>query len=275
MSSSGYAATTSRAPTRELRSAALEWAERLGVQFVPRADRSLAAICREQGVTGLLTVTRERVVFVIPDEGFEFFFHPNMARTRIRTLRDGRGDPMVAAMALQPGDQVLDCTLGRGSDAIVASWVVGESVRVVGLEVVPLVAELTIHGLRTYELAGAGLMEAMRRIEARQGDHEQVLPALPGACFDVVYFDPFFHEPVAESQAMASLRRVGEHRELRPAALREARRVARRCVVIKQRREGPFRDLPGVERVAGGAGRRVEYVVIGAVAPANEYQAPD
>ncbi len=258
-----YAVTTSRKATSELHTAALEWARRLDARFVPRADRSLTKICEEEGVEGLLTVTPKRVVLQLPAEGIEYFFHPNMARTRIHNLREGGGDPMVTAMALSPGDEALDCTLGRGSDAIVASWVVREEGRVVGIEVVPLVAELTIAGLKTYEIEGPGLMDAMRRIEARRGDYEQVLPSLPDGAFDVVYFDPFFHETVEQSQAMAQLRRIGEHRELREEVVREAARVARRCVVIKQRREGPLRELPGIERIEGGAGSRIEYVVLG------------
>ncbi len=246
-----YAVTTSRKATSELHTAALEWARRLDARFVPRADRSLTKICEEEGVEGLLTVTPKRVVLQLPAEGIEYFFHPNMARTRIHNLREGGGDPMVTAMALSPGDEALDCTLGRGSDAIVASWVVREEGRVVGIEVVPLVAELTIAGLKAYEIEGPGLMDAMRRIEARRGDYEQVLPSLPDGAFDVV------------SQAMAQLRRIGEHRELREEVVREAARVARRCVVIKQRREGPLRELPGIERIEGGAGSRIEYVVLG------------
>jgi len=165
-----YVVSTSRKPTSKLTSAAREWAERLGVQQVPRRGRSLLAICGEQGVEGVLTVTPVRVALVLPREGLEYFFHPSMARTRIHNIRDGRGDPMVSAMALQPGDEVLDCTLGRGSDAIVASWVVGETGHVVGIEVQPLVAELTIHGLKTYEIEGPGIVAAMRWIEALHGD---------------------------------------------------------------------------------------------------------
>jgi 16S rRNA (guanine1516-N2)-methyltransferase len=257
-----YVVSTSRRGTAELNLVARQWAERLGVAFASRGERSLARLCADEAADAALTVTHQRVSLVMPGEHLEYFFHPGMARTRIRTLRDGRGDPMVAAMELAPGDEVLDCTLGRASDAIVASWVVGEHGRVVGIEVQPLVAELTIHGLSTYEIQGAGLVEAMRRIDARRGDYEQLLPSLPDGAFDVVYFDPFFDEPVEQSQAMAPLRRIGEHRQLAEPALAHARRLARRCVVIKQRRDGPLRALQALDRIEGGAGSRIEYLVI-------------
>lgn len=257
-----YVVTTSRRGDPDLSMRARAWAERLGVRFVPRADRSLPALCAEEGVEAALTVTPVRVGLVIPGEGVEYFFHPNMARTRIRNLRDGKGDPMVTAMALQPGDRVLDCTLGRAADAIVASWVTGPEGLVVGYEADPLVAALTIEGLRSYEIEGSGVQEAMRRIDARPGDCVEVLPTLADASFDVVAFDPFFEETVAESQAMQPLRRLGVHRPIPTPTFAEARRVARRCVVIKQRRGGPMADLPGVRAVVAGGGSSIEYVVL-------------
>lgn len=262
MSDLSYVVTTSRRSDQELTAEARRWAERLGVPYVRRADRSLTRLCADQRVDAVLTVTSERVALVIPGEGLEYFFHPNMARTRIRNLLDGRGDPMVTAMDLQPGDRVLDCTLGRASDATVAAWVVGPQGRVVGYEADPLIAALTIEGLRTYTIAGPGVQEAMRRIDARQGDCTEVLPELPSRSYDVVAFDPFFDEPVAEAQAMQPLRRLGVHRPIPEETFAEARRVVRRCVVIKQRRGGPMAALPGVRTLVAGGSSAVQYVVL-------------
>jgi len=257
-----YVVTTSRRGDPELIARARQWAERLGVRFVARADRGLAKLCREEGVEAALTVTPVRVGLLIPAEGVEYFYHPSMARTRIRNLRDGKGDPMVTAMCLQPGDSVLDCTLGRATDAIVASWVVGEERCVVGYEADPLIAALTIEGLASYQIQGAGVQEAMRRIDARQGDCVAVLPTLADESLDVAYFDPFFYETVEESQAMQPLRRLGVHRPIPVETFEHARRVARRRVVIKRRAGAPTGDLPGVAEVVSGGGSSVEYVVL-------------
>jgi len=262
MSDLRYVVTTSRRTDPGLTAAARAWAERLGVPFVRRAARGLAALCREEGVHAALTVTPVRVGLVIPAEGVEYFFHPSMARTRIRNIRDGTGDPMVAAMQLKAGDTVLDCTLGRACDATVASWVVGEAGRVVGYEADPLVAALTIEGLRDYEVEGRGVQEAMRRIDARHGDCEQVLPGLAAGSFDVVYFDPFFEETIADSQAMQPLRRIGVHRPMAPATFEQARRATRRAVVIKQRRGGAMPALNGLRDTVTGGGSSIEYVVL-------------
>lgn len=263
MSDLPYVVATSRRSDPELTERARAWAEQLGVPFVERADRSLTKLCAEEGVEAALTVTPERVGLVIPAEDTEYFFHPSMARTRIRNIREGGGDPMVTAMGLQPGDSVLDCTLGRATDATVASWVVGEEGRVVGYEAHPLLAALTIEGLRSYEIEGQGVQEAMRRIDAREGDCREVLPAMDTGSFDIVYFDPFFGRMVERSQAMKPLRRIGLHEPIGREIYEEARRIARRAVVVKQRRGEELPDLPEPTSVVSGGGSRVEYLVIG------------
>ncbi|MCD6359468.1 MAG: class I SAM-dependent methyltransferase [Armatimonadetes bacterium] len=263
MPSPTFVVTTSQKADPALRREALEWAERLSVEFVPRRGRSLAALCAGAGVEAALTVTHQRVGLVMADGSDEYFFHPNTARMRLHNIDSAKGDPMVTAMELGPGDTVLDCTLGRASDAIVAARQVGARGRVIGYEADKLVAALTIHGLATYRIEGRGIQEAMRRIEAHHGDCEEVLPALADDDFDVVYFDPFFDETVEQSQAMASLRRLGVHRDLAPGTFEHALRVARRCVVIKQRKGGPYARLPDVIRIVGGGNSRIEYVVLG------------
>lgn len=257
-----YVVTSSRRPDPELDRQARQWAERLDVPFVPRADRSVARLCRDEGVDAALTITAERVTLRIPDEQVEYFFHPSMARTRIRNIIDGMGDPMVTAMQLREGDAVLDCTLGRATDATVASWVVGEAGLVVGYEANRLLAELTAHGLATYEIEGPGVEEAMRRIDARHGDCREILPTIATSAFDVVYLDPFFEHTVEQSQAMQPLRRLGLHEPIGDETWEHARRVARRCVVVKRRRDDKPLDLPGVIGVEAGGGSRVQYVVL-------------
>ena len=260
-----YVVTTSRRLDPELVARAQQWAERLGAPYVPRDDRSLTKLCAAEGVEAALTVTPLRVGLVVPAEDVEYFFHPSMARTRVRNIRAGMGDPMVRAMQLQPGDSVLDCTMGRAVDATVASSVVGEQGSVVGYEAHPLVAALTIEGLQSYEIEGLGVQEAMRRIDARHGDCREVLPTLEARSFDIVYFDPFFQHTVEQSQAMQPLRRLGLHEPIPAATYEEARRVAKRAVVIKRRREQDAPQLPAAARVVSGGGSRIEYVVLGPV----------
>src|SRR5690606_34202423 len=103
-----------------------QWAEearllaaRVGGVYVPRDDRP-PAVCFAQGypVVGL----GGQGMRVHTGRG-ELFYRPGMGRARIRRVRRGGTDIMVAAMDLQRGQRVLDCTLGLGSDASVASYV--------------------------------------------------------------------------------------------------------------------------------------------------------
>jgi len=136
--------TTSRHPTAQEEARARALAEELGLPYAARRG-SLADL----GATAALVVTRERLV--VHTAAGEIFFHPGMARPRVRELERGKPDVMVEAMGLRPGDAVLDCTLGLGSDAIVAAYVVGEQGRVVGLEAVAVLAAVVRWGLKHYD----------------------------------------------------------------------------------------------------------------------------
>ena len=256
-----FIVTTSRRPTDAQWAEAAHWAERLDAPLVARRG-GIATTCQFHGVIGAVVVGADRVTYHEPANDLQYFYHPGMARVRMQSIRRGRGDPMVSAMRLQPGDGILDCTLGRASDAIVAAHVVGDAGRVVGLEVSSIIAQLTIHGLATYEDNSPRLTAAMRRIEAHQRDYREYLPQADADAFDVVYFDPIFHAAVDGSEQMVALRELGDSSALDSEAVLEARRVARRCVVIKQRCGTPLWEQLGVDTVIGNPSTRVQYGVI-------------
>lgn len=263
MISEGLVVTTSRKPSPERWAEARRWAECLHVPLVPRANTSLAEIIASTDVAGVLVVGGEHVTYREPGRGLSYFFHPGMARRRIRNYESGHGDPMVTAMHLQPGDSVLDCTLGRGTDATLASHVVGASGKVVGLEKSPILAWLTIKGLAAYEIDDVLTRQAMRRIEAHCEDHREFLIAQKRRSFDVVYFDPIFDQPLERSSGMIPLRALACPDTLTSETVALAREVARRYVVVKQRRGTQLWESLGFEvtQVAGGKSR-IEYGVV-------------
>jgi hypothetical protein len=254
--------TTSRKPSGEAGAEAVEWAERLAAPLVPRAGKSLAELAQEADAEGALVISRREPRYVRPGDGLEYFFHPNMAKVRLHNIAAGRGDPMLTAMELQPGEALLDCTLGRGSDAIVAAHALGQEGRIVGLEIVPLIAELTRHGLRCYESGVAELDALMRRIEVHCADHRSYLAECEPGAFDVVYFDPIFTSPVERSQAMIPLRALADKGTVTPETLARARRVARRRVVVKNVAGSPLWGELGIGTRVKGSGSRIEYGVI-------------
>jgi 16S rRNA (guanine1516-N2)-methyltransferase len=264
--------TTARADHPELASRAARWGQWLDAPVVLRNGRNVERLCAENQARGVVVVTADRTTYYEPEAGVEYFFHPNLASVRIHNLRVGLGDQMVQAMELEPGDAVLDCTMGRASDCILCASVVGETGRVVGVEKVPVVAYLTVEGLQISEFVSPRFTELMRRVDARCADYNDFLPTCDDASFDVVYFDPPFHRPITESLSMADLRALAHKETINEGAVREALRVARRSVIIKQRRGTALWRALGVEDIHGGRCARVEYGVLrpGHILPTDE-----
>lgn len=253
--------TTSHRSTPELVARAAAWAARLAAPLVAR-EASLSRLAALHEAVGVLVIGPERVTYHEPASGLEYFFHPAMAKVRLHNCERGHDDPMLQAMDLQPGDHVLDCTLGRAADAVVAAWKAGPQGRVLGLEKARILAELTIDGLEHYQDSSRALTALLRRLEARWADYNDFLSACGDDSFDVVYFDPIFDQPLERSQAMAPLRALADASPLSPEALRQAERVARKRVVIKQRKGSGLWAALGVKHFAGSPGSRVEYGIV-------------
>jgi SAM-dependent methyltransferase len=228
------AVTTSLHPSPAEARAARAAAARHGLPFAPRGRASLAELAAAAGAEGLLVLTARHAGLWI--EGHEARWAPGMGHLRMRRAlarlagrpqASSDRDPFLEAAGLGPGDAVLDCTLGLGADALVAAAAVGPGGRVVGLEASPALAAWVAEGL-----ARLG-DEPARRVEVRAGEHGAALAALPPRSFDVVAFDPMFRHARAEPGGFDVVRRLADPRPLEPAALLAARRVARRCVIVK------------------------------------------
>jgi hypothetical protein len=116
-------------------------------------------------------------------------------------------------------------------------------------------------GLKEYVSELEELNTAMRRIWLIHADHKDILRELPDNSADVVYFDPMFRTPVRESSAMLPLRNAANPNPLSMETVREAVRVARKTVVLKEHRgSGEFAKL-GFSPVDRGHGK-IAYGVI-------------
>lgn len=251
--------TTSRNsnPTNDL--LAEQTAKTLGIPFVPRKTFSLGELRAVHDAPCILVAKNNALVLETPDG--ELFFHPNMSHLRVKNLRKGQHDNMAEAMALAPGMSVLDGTLGFGADAIVASFVTGEHGRVVGLEASPLIAAVTVHGLANFSRENEPMTAAMRRIEVVNTDALAYLRAQPDNAFDIVYFDPMFRHPLMQSENMNPLRYAANHAPVSEAMIAEARRVARRRVVLKETSKSTEFARLGFPEIAGGRYSPVHYGV--------------
>lgn len=224
-----FAVTTAVAPPPAVLEEARAAASRYSSPFLERVGRSLAGLAAPAGVDVLLVLGRHAALWL---HGRERRYDAGMGALRVRRLREGeRGratvDSFLAAAQLRPGESVLDCTLGLGADALVAAAAVGAGGRVVGVESSVPLAALVEAGLHRLDDPAA------RRLEVRRADHAEVLAACPERSFDVVAFDPMFRHPRSQGPAFDLVRTLGDPRPLAPASLQRARRVARRCVVVK------------------------------------------
>lgn len=257
-----FAVTTALRGSQGLGRRAAELAQRLGAPFIPREKRSTGEIIRAGGLEGVLVLGKERITYVYP--GGEFFFHPGMAKLRIKEIANGKTDQMIKALDLRPGDSFLDCTLGLGSDAIVASFV-SNGGEITGLESSPVICLLVSEGLSLYPGEDADdkeLIRAMRRIRVICAGHGGYLASRPDNSVDVVYFDPMFRAPGKKSCAINSFRPLANISPLTPDALREALRVARRRVVLKESRKSNEFARLGINCISGGRYSPVAYGII-------------
>ncbi|MGO0123346.1 class I SAM-dependent methyltransferase [Desulfothermobacter acidiphilus] len=251
--------TTSRRPTPEQEEKALCWARRLEAPYVPRRG-PLSLVRERSGAEAVLVIGQGAPVIV--GEGGELFFHPGTALLRLHRWLRGQREALLQATALAPGDRVLDATLGLGAEALLLSFGAGPSGRVVGVERSAVIAWLVRDGLRELAASDSLLAGAAARIEVVIADHLDYLSQLPDDSFEVVYFDPFFRRPVAASVGMVPLRLFGVSEPLRPEAVAQALRVARRRVVLKERRGSSEFARLGFQEIMGGKHSRVAYGVI-------------
>lgn len=197
-------------------------AEAWGLPYLERARNAAAPT----GAEALLVLGGDGWTLWTPDGALRFT--PGMAQLRIKRFVQGFDEDMLIRLGgLKAGDAVLDCTMGLGADALVAARVVGPTGSVVALE----------KSLPLYALAAERLSrpygEGFARIDVRHADAADVLPTLAARSVDVVLFDPMFGRPNKASPAFTLLRQFADAGELTREMLDEAKRVARRCVLVK------------------------------------------
>ncbi|WP_239389561.1 class I SAM-dependent methyltransferase [Sporosarcina sp. ACRSM] len=226
--------TTGGRPDKHSEMLAMEAVKALDSPFVERNKRSVFRL-QEEYRADVLVAGKNR--FELYRLGMEepFFFHPNSAAFRLKRLAKGERDPMVEAAALREGDSFLDCTLGLASDSIVASAVVGDSGKVLGIEADAAVAFITGRGLQSFSTNSEQLCNSMSRIAVIPSVAIDYLHTQPDASWDIVYIDPMFHRPIEESSNFTPLRKAGVHGMLSQAWMEQAMRVCKRRVVVKDR----------------------------------------
>lgn len=228
--------------------------------FVVRNNQSIESLKRQYAVDNVVVATAAGpIIYTLSGK---YYFYLSMAELRIKNISNGKNDHMVDAMGLVPGASVLDCTLGLGTDAVVVSYCVGDMGRVVGLEVSPLLALVAKLGLQNHISSSEQINKPMRRILVENCDYNLYLRNCEDKSFDIVYFDPMFRCPVSKSSSIKPVRCLADHQPLTSFAINEAKRVARKRVVIKETNGSSEFSKFGVDNIVGGKYSSVSYGII-------------
>ena len=237
---------------------AMALAAECGIPFLTRAGESLPQLKQEHDCSIALLVKKNRICIDTPDG--EIFFHPGMAQLRIKKLLAGGNDNMIDAMSLKQGMTVLDCTLGLAADALVSAFVCGH--RVIGLEANQLLALVIKEGLRSSASGMTSLAKTAGNIEVINANHAGYLKNLPDQSVDVVYFDPMFRHPLTDSTGLQPLRCLADAAAVSEESIRQACRVAKHRVVLKENSKScEFRRL-GFSLLHGGRYSPIHYGII-------------
>jgi 16S rRNA G966 N2-methylase RsmD len=227
------------------------------LEYIPRRSSSLAKLSAEHGAEGIIVWETEGPILYIQNE--KLFFHPSMAKVRIAEYRKkGREDLLIQACQLNKGDSFLDCTLGMGADAIVASYF-SETGKVIGLEYQAAVAHVISWGMKMYQGNMPWLDKAINRVEVINSDHKSFLDQQADRSYDIVYFDPMFAKPLWHSQPISPLRKLANHDSLNRDTIKQACRVARKRVVLKTLALGEEIERLGFQKVSGSKHNPITY----------------
>lgn len=231
--------TTAGRPDDTSKRLAQHAASLLHYEIVERKKRSIIKL-QQTYEANILVAGKERYEYFAYGQLEPFFYHPNSAAFRIKRLAKGETETLIDASCLKKGDTFLDCTLGVGSDSLVAAYVVGESGKVIGIESNKNVAFIVKDGMQTYDYSELPLTACMRNIEVIHDNAISFLKKQESKSFDVVYIDPMFEQVIEESKNFEALRAAGNHDALTEEWVEEAKRVAKRCVVLKAHFESPY-----------------------------------
>lgn len=252
-------ATTPQSSNR-VREEFFQFLQESSFPLVDRNRKALDTLCRENDADAVVVWKAAGPELYVENE--KFFFHPSMAKVRISGYRKrGIADPMAEACNIGKNDSFLDCTLGLGADAIVASYFSCGG-QITGLEASLPVAMVVKWGMKLYQSQMEWLDTAIKKIEVIAADHRIYLREATDKSYDIVYFDPMFRQPLYKSQSLSPLRHLANPEPLDMESVQEACRVAKKRVVIKERQGSEEFKRLNCDRVYGSPHNNVSFGII-------------
>ncbi|AKI98073.1 class I SAM-dependent methyltransferase [Kosmotoga pacifica] len=228
-----YIVTTSHKPSAELIARANKLAEEYGVPYISR--RKLVEQLKEGklDIDFYYVLDRNEQLCIIYDE-HKFFFHPSMAKLRLKNYREGQRDHLIENLKLEGNEEILDTTFGLGSEALLMAYFL-ETGRIVGLEASLHVYRVVNHGLKHYPFQYQWMRDAVSKITLLNQDLRNFLRNCADEAFDIIYCDPMFEVPQYSSSSLNPLRPFAIYDPITLHDVREMIRVAKKRVVLKSR----------------------------------------
>lgn len=190
-------------------------------------------------------------------------FHLGTAELRIKQMKRGVQDRLLALLPPRKDIVIVDATFGAGRDATVFSWYVGNVGKVISLEKSAALWAIGKEGLAQFSDSDKDVIEALRRIELYHYDFVSWLLKAQSKSVDVIYFDTMFKHPVKRNaNHIEAFRKSACYDTLQESILLEACRVARECIIVKERSFSPLFKNELFTKIDSKRGQSTAYGVI-------------
>jgi len=231
-SSNPILVTTSHGAKQEIRNKAKHYASEHGLQYISR--RKIGDLNTLSSKNCIYVFSQEKILSIV-HKGGELFFHPSVAKIRMLNICKGQPDHLIDSLSLNRDSNVLDTTLGLGTEALLIA-AFAQKGSVTALEQSEHISEVVRFGLREYRFRERWMADAASRIEVVNRSFKDYLQETPEKSFDVVYCDPMFERPKAKSSSINALRPFASHELPSENDIVQMIRVAARRVVFKVRK---------------------------------------
>lgn len=200
------------------------------LSYIPRKKHTLNQLIKRHQCP-IILVTHSHIRYVTADS--QVYFHPNLAQVRSKRIESGGTDALIESCKLERGMSFLDCTLGLATDSLIVSQVIGDTGKIVALESNPIMHLVTNEGLKHYPFESELLDRAAKRIQIEHINSFDYLKQTADQSFDVVYFDPMFDTDIKEETPFSDIKTVADYHSLDMKTIAEAKRVAKKYVIMK------------------------------------------
>lgn len=224
---------------------AKEISELYNLRYIDRNKESINNL-REKYHSNVLMVGSGKIELHTQESVVKY--HPNFAQVRMKRILKRQDDAFLEATNLIEGSTIIDCTMGMLSDSLIASFAVGKTGSVTSIEAVSELYITMVEGMKKYRYEIEELRDAAKRIMTYNMHSLDYLKQQYNDSVDVVYFDPMFEETIDASTGLQSMQRMADHTGLSNELIEEAKRVAKKRVVLKAHFRSPMFEAYGFMR---------------------------